>query len=111
MKLRVPLFILRWFDNNLTPPDDSKNIDWMRVIPFVLIHLACFCVFWVGYSSFAILFAIGLYGLRIFSIGAFYHRYFSHKAFQTNRFWQFIFCGIRFNGDSARAVMVGIASS
>ena len=27
----------------------------------------------------------------MFAITAFYHRYFSHKSFKTNRFWQFIF--------------------
>lgn len=92
MKYSAPLlFILRWFDNDLTPHSDSRKIDWPRVIPFFLIHLACFSVFWVGVSAFAVKLAIGLYALRIFSIGAFYHRYFSHKAFQTNRFWQCIF--------------------
>ncbi|MCB1052995.1 MAG: hypothetical protein KDC71_20505 [Acidobacteria bacterium] len=27
----------------------------------------------------------------MFAITAFYHRYFSHRSFQTNRFWQFVF--------------------
>jgi len=32
-----------------------------------------------------------LYIVRMFAITGFYHRYFSHKAFKANRFWQFIF--------------------
>ena len=35
--------------------------------------------------------AIGLYFIRMFAITAFYHRYFSHRTFTTNRFWQFGF--------------------
>jgi stearoyl-CoA desaturase (delta-9 desaturase) len=38
--------------------------------------------------------AVLLYWVRMFAITGFYHRYFSHKAFKTNRFWQFIFGAI-----------------
>jgi stearoyl-CoA desaturase (delta-9 desaturase) len=34
----------------------------------------------------------------MFAITAFYHRYFSHKSFKTNRFWQFCFAVV---GNSA----------
>ena len=85
-------FAFRWLDNKSTPAHVGPNkIDWFRIFPFIAIHLACFAVFWVGFSGFALSFAIGFYGLRIFAIGGFYHRYFSHNTFQTNRFWQFIF--------------------
>ncbi len=69
----------------------SSDIDFWRVLPFVLIHLACMCVFWVKWSWFAVAFAIALYVIRMFAITGFYHRYFAHKAFQTSRFGQFIF--------------------
>ena len=81
-----------WFDNTATQSDTSSHhIDWWRVIPFVLMHLACFALIWVGFSTFALLFAIALYALRMFAITGFYHRYFAHKAFQTSRFGQFMF--------------------
>ena len=81
-----------WFDNAATQPDTSSHhIDWWRVIPFVLMHLACFTLIWVGFSTFALVFAIALYALRMFAITGFYHRYFAHKAFQTSRFGQFMF--------------------
>lgn len=67
------------------------TIDWLRTIPFILVNLACLLVFYVGFSWVAFITALVLYFIRLFSIGAFYHRYFSHKTFQTNRFWQFIF--------------------
>lgn len=87
------LSIASWFDNSqqthLTHNQDA--IDWWRVIPFVGMHLACLAVFWVGWSWFAVLFAVILYVARMFAITAFYHRYFSHKCFQTSRLWQLVF--------------------
>ena len=90
--------LIKWFDNNAVKIEGGveieyanwQQIDWPRVIPFVLIHLACFAVFWVGFSWFALCFAIALYAVRMFAVTGFYHRYFSHKAFHTSRFFQFI---------------------
>jgi stearoyl-CoA desaturase (delta-9 desaturase) len=41
-----------------------------------------------------VIIALGLYLIRMFAITGFYHRYFSHKAFKTNRLWQFVFAVI-----------------
>ena len=68
-----------------------NKIDWIRTLPFILLNLSCLLVFWVGISKVAVITAIVLYFLRVFFIGAFYHRYFSHRTYKTNRFWQFIF--------------------
>lgn len=38
--------------------------------------------------------AAGLFILRMFVITAFYHRYFSHRAFRTHRIRQFAFAAI-----------------
>jgi len=85
-------WLLSWLDNQAVAPSNNQHsIDWLRVIPFVCLHLACFAVIWVGWSWFAVGFAIFLYGLRMFAITGFYHRYFAHKAFQTSRSLQFIF--------------------
>lgn len=86
--------IASWFDNTQTKASLDENdyhIDWWRVIPFVLLHLACFAVIWVEWSWFAVLFALALYLVRMFAITGFYHRYFAHKAFQTSRAGQFVF--------------------
>ncbi len=86
--------LLRWLDSSASiPADDSAadHIDWLRVLPFVLLHLACLAVIWVGWSWFAVLFAIALYGIRMFAITGFYHRYFSHRSFRTSRVCQFLF--------------------
>jgi stearoyl-CoA desaturase (delta-9 desaturase) len=86
--------LLNWVSNeNYYDPKISypAKIDWLRALPFILVNLGCLLVFWYGFSWTALITAIVLYFVRLFSIGGFYHRYFSHKTYQTNRFWQFIF--------------------
>lgn len=85
--------IHRWLanDNQYDPNNQAYEIDWLRTLPFILVNIGCLMVFFVGFSWVAFTTALVLYFVRLFSIGAFYHRYFSHKTFQTNRFWQFIF--------------------
>jgi stearoyl-CoA desaturase (delta-9 desaturase) len=86
--------ILRWFDTSAADPVDAADatrIDWLRVVPFIGLHLACLGVIWVGISPFAVGVALALYALRMFAITGFYHRYFSHKAFRTSRPVQFLF--------------------
>lgn len=90
--------LLSWFDNQAVQVEEAvasaknkwANIDWLRVIPFVLLHIGCLAVFWVGFSWFAVIFALVLYVARMFAITGFYHRYFSHRAFRTSRPVQFI---------------------
>jgi len=87
----------RWLDTNPSSSNshmdsvDPKQVDWLRVIPFVAIHLGCLGVLWVGWSPFAVVVAALLYLTRMLAITGFYHRYFSHKSFKTSRTMQFIF--------------------
>jgi len=69
----------------------GERIEWLRVAPFIAVHLGCLGVFWVGWSTTALAVAVGLYGLRMFAITAFYHRYFAHRTFRTSRPVQFLF--------------------
>ena len=82
-----------WFDSSAVAPEagDAKRIEWLRVLPFLALHLACFGVLWVGWSWTAVGVALALYALRMLAITGFYHRYFSHKAFRTSRAMQFVF--------------------
>jgi stearoyl-CoA desaturase (delta-9 desaturase) len=70
---------------------EADRIDWLRVVPFLFMHAACFAVIWVGVSTTAVIAAVALYVLRMFAITGFYHRYFSHRAFKTSRAGQFVF--------------------
>lgn len=93
---RIRIAFARWFDTSAAETDttDSDRIDWLRTLPFLAMHLACFAVFWVGVSPVAVAVAAALYAVRMFAITGFYHRYFSHKTFRTSRAVQFIFAVI-----------------
>ncbi|MHC4954897.1 MAG: acyl-CoA desaturase [Planctomycetota bacterium] len=83
--------LAQWFDSSAGEPSDDNTVDWLRVTPFILLHVGCLGVFWVGWSWVGIAVAASLYLFRMFAVTAFYHRYFSHRAFRTNRAWQFVF--------------------
>lgn len=92
---RILTAFVRWFDAEAGDGHQAeavrKEVDWLRIIPLIFLHLGCLAVFWVGWSWTAVVVALGLYVIRMFAITGFYHRYFSHKAFRTNRAWQFVF--------------------
>src|SRR5215475_11489668 len=69
---------------------EHEDIMYPSAVPFVLVHLACFAAFWTGVTGTAVTLCIVLYWLRIFAIGAGYHRYFSHRAYSTSRAFQFV---------------------
>lgn len=77
-------------DHSPAAADDHDDILYPSAIPFVLFHLACFAAIWTGVSATALWICLALYLVRIFAIGAAYHRYFSHRAFATSRAFQFI---------------------
>ena len=78
--------ILRWFDSEAGSDHidtTSRSFNFLRVIPFIALHLACLLAFYTGVSAFAIGFAIAFFLVRMFAITGFYHRYFAHKTFKT----------------------------
>lgn len=83
----------KWFDNSNVDIQSLRDdkIDWFRIIPFILIHLVCLAVIWVGVSPFALMIAFISYFIRMFAITAFYHRYFSHRTFKVHRLTQAVF--------------------
>jgi stearoyl-CoA desaturase (delta-9 desaturase) len=74
-----------------SPSDDGHDdIIYPSTIPFIIVHLACVLAIFTGVTWEAVGIAVGLYWLRMFAIGAGYHRLFSHKAYETSRVFQFI---------------------
>ena len=53
---------------------DHGDIMYPHAIPFVLVHLSCFAAIWTGITWQALVICVVLYWLRIFFIGAGYHR-------------------------------------
>jgi stearoyl-CoA desaturase (delta-9 desaturase) len=93
----VATSLVQWFDSDFHGRTsearirDIDRVNWLRCFPFVLLHLGCLAVFFVGWSWTAIQVAIILYIVRMFAITGIYHRYFSHRSFKTSRSAQFVF--------------------
>ncbi|HVU17003.1 MAG TPA: acyl-CoA desaturase [Candidatus Didemnitutus sp.] len=88
--------LVQWVDADYSsePPEVTRAkpdaVDPIRCIPFLILHLGCLGVIWVGWSPFAAWMAVALYFVRMFAVTGIYHRYFSHKTYATSRFGQFI---------------------
>ena len=88
--------LVQWIDSDYSTeaPDVIRarpdGVNLVRCLPFLILHLGCLAVWWVGGSWFAIWTAVALYFLRMFAVTGIYHRYFSHKTYSTSRFGQFL---------------------
>jgi stearoyl-CoA desaturase (delta-9 desaturase) len=72
--------------------NDGRHDDiiYPSAIPFTLVHVACLAAIWSGITWQSLVLCAAMYWLRIFAIGAGYHRYFSHRAYATGRVVQFV---------------------
>jgi stearoyl-CoA desaturase (delta-9 desaturase) len=72
----------------------KKEFHFLQSPSFILIHIACLLVIYVGVSWTALITCIALYIFRMAGITAGYHRYFSHRTYKTSRTFQFILAWI-----------------
>src|SRR4029450_11893835 len=63
---------------DVTAKAAHDDIMYSSALPFVLVHLGCIAAIWSGVTGEALALCVMLYLLRMFAIGAGYHRYFSH---------------------------------
>jgi stearoyl-CoA desaturase (delta-9 desaturase) len=88
--------LVQWFDADYGAgdlaalKDKPDKVEWLRCIPFVILHVGCLGAIWAGWSWFAVGTAAFLYFARMFAVTGFFHRYFSHRTFSTSRAWQFV---------------------
>jgi stearoyl-CoA desaturase (Delta-9 desaturase) len=88
--------LFQWIDSDYSSESPEviraqpDGVNLVRCIPFVILHLGCLGVIWVGWSWFAVWLAVALYFIRMFAVTGIYHRYFSHKTYSTSRFGQFL---------------------
>jgi stearoyl-CoA desaturase (Delta-9 desaturase) len=75
---------------NIDVVQEHDDIMYPDLVLFLLIHAGCVATIWTGVTWQAIVLGIVLYWLRMFAVGAAYHRYFSHRAYSTSRAFQFI---------------------
>ncbi len=93
---RIGTALVQWVDADYCPEGPVKmrqepdKVDWVRVMPFVVLHAGCLGVIFVGWSWFAVGAAVFLYFARMFAVTGIYHRYFSHKTYSTSRIGQFL---------------------
>ena len=66
------------------------RVNWVKSIPFFLAHLTPLLAFFVPFKWEYVALCVFTYYLRMFFVTAGYHRYFSHRAYQTSRFFQFV---------------------
>jgi stearoyl-CoA desaturase (delta-9 desaturase) len=66
-----------------------KHYDPGTMLPFIGLHLAVLLVFTVHFELKYVLWFTASYYLRMFGVTGGYHRYFSHRSYKLNRFWQF----------------------
>jgi stearoyl-CoA desaturase (delta-9 desaturase) len=72
-------------------PDHTQDrVEWFRCVPYILIHLGALLVFFTPFAWPCLVVVLISYASRMFAITAFYHRYFSHRTFKTNRVVQFL---------------------
>ncbi|MFO0596780.1 MAG: fatty acid desaturase [Myxococcaceae bacterium] len=75
------------------PRDADPTLDRVNLatsLPFITFHLMSLLVFVTGVEWKWVLVALVSYYVRMFGVTAGYHRYFSHRAFKTNRVFQFM---------------------
>ncbi len=68
-------------------PDD---IVYPSALAFVLVHLACFGIFWTGVTVRSLVLLVVLYLVKMFAITAGFHRLFSHASYRTSRTFRFL---------------------
>ena len=94
---RLPGYLRHVWDAEYKPEwieglqSKEKKIEWLYFAPFVFLHAGCLGALIVGWSWPAVVAAVAFYWVRMFALTGFYHRYFSHRTFKANRFWQFMF--------------------
>ena len=76
--------------NSSTEIRPKRHIGWAMSTPFFLVHVvALVAPFYVPFSWSLVLLCFASYYLRMFGVTAGYHRYFAHRTYKLNRFWQF----------------------
>src|SRR4030095_485737 len=68
-----------------------KSYDLGTMLPFIVLHASALLALTVPFTFPMIAWLAASYFLRMFGVTGGYHRYFSHRSYKLNRFWQFWF--------------------
>ena len=78
------------FSGDAPEGDKQSFASGMKQWLFWAVHASCLLAFYVGFSWAALGVCVALYVVRMFGITGVYHRYFSHRTYQTSRVFQFM---------------------
>lgn len=70
--------------------DDPFQLNLQVALSYLAIHLGCLGVFWSGEVWLGMTICVVTFFVRMFALAAVYHRYFSHRAYETSRTMQFL---------------------
>jgi stearoyl-CoA desaturase (Delta-9 desaturase) len=82
------VFYVHMSNSSLTATED--RIDYTASIPFYAMHLALGLLALTHFSWVNVALCAATYFTLMFGVTAGYHRYFSHRTYQTNRVFQFM---------------------
>jgi len=68
----------------------DERIAWGKSVPFLLAHALVALAFFLPFHWSYVALAVGLYFARMLFVTIGYHRYFSHRSFQTSRPFAFV---------------------
>ena len=72
------------------PRTPDEHVNMRTSAAFFIVHLLPFLAIFTGITWTAVALFVVMYTVRMFALTGGYHRYFAHKAYRMNRFWQFV---------------------
>ncbi len=75
-------------DTSVVAPAPLQKIKVSAATGFILVHALALGVFYLGFSWKGVILCLASYVIRMFAVTAGFHRYFSHRTYKLNRFWQ-----------------------
>ncbi len=70
--------------------EQAERVIWQDTILFIVLHLLTLYAFLFHFEWRWLALAVASYYLRMFALSAGFHRYFSHRSYQTSRVFQFL---------------------
>lgn len=72
----------------------DERLGGVEAAPLLIVHLGALAAPLTGFSMAALIAMLVAYAVRVFALTGGYHRYFSHKSYQTSRVFQFVLAAL-----------------
>ncbi len=71
-------------------PARKHDYEWLAMVPWILCHVAVLGAIWSGVTLEAVIVCAVLFAVRTFGVTGVHHRYFSHRTYETSRWFQLV---------------------